>query len=151
VAGIGLPPCRSGRPVIMLLQRGEEVPFDIRDFRFVRYDFLPERLIEEQLYVKELVQHIRAIEGSGWNVACPIPGMADAWESSREGAIEVYEQLLMAMTSGSFPQSIINEAKQYLYYGYYPWRTSPNGWLRDDGARRYRAWVRCRGFHHARG
>jgi hypothetical protein len=71
----------AGRPVIMLLQRGEEIPFDIQDFRLVTYDFLPERLIKERLYVKEVIQHIKAIEESGWKVICHIPGMADAWKS----------------------------------------------------------------------
>jgi len=104
------------RPVIILLQRGEEVPFDVKDFQFIAYDFLPERLIEEKLYVKQLVQHIRAIGETGWKVACQIPGMADAWESNREGSYKVYGQLLMAVTSGSFPQSIINEAEKYLCF-----------------------------------
>jgi hypothetical protein len=69
----------ASRPVIMLLQREETAPFDVRDFRLVEYDFLPERLIEEKLYVQHVVQHIRAIEDTGWKVPCPIPGMAEAW------------------------------------------------------------------------
>ncbi len=106
----------AGRPVIILLQRGEEIPFDIKDFRFIAYDFLPERLIEERLYVEQLVHHIRAIEESGWKVPCDIPGMADAWENNREVSYKVYGHLLMAVTSGSFPQSIINEAEQCLCF-----------------------------------
>jgi hypothetical protein len=106
----------AARPVILLLQRDEEVVFDIKDFRFVSYDFLPERLIDERLYARELVQHIRAIENSGWKVECHIPGMADAWKSGREEALQPYERLRTAMESGSFPESIINEAKQYLCF-----------------------------------
>jgi hypothetical protein len=73
----------AGRPVITLLHRDEEAPFDIKDFRFISYDFLPDRLIEEKLYAKELVQHIRSIEETGWKVAYHIPGMARAtrWQS----------------------------------------------------------------------
>jgi hypothetical protein len=78
----------AGRPIVMLLQRGEEAPFDIRDFRLVEYDFLPKRLIEEKLYAKQVAQYIRAIEESGWKVACPIPGMAEAWKSS--SSVEFY-------------------------------------------------------------
>jgi hypothetical protein len=106
----------AARPVIMLLQRDQEAPFDIKDFRFIAYDFLPERLIKEKRYVEQLIQHIRAIQETGWKVACPIPGMGDAWESNREASYKVYGQLLMAVTSGSFPQSIINEAEQYLCF-----------------------------------
>ena len=80
----------AGRPVIMLLQRGDEIPFDIKDFRLVTYDFLPERLIEQRLYVRELVQHIKAIEESGWKTTCHIPGMADAWR--RASAMDFYPE-----------------------------------------------------------
>jgi hypothetical protein len=72
----------ASRPVVMLLQRGEVAPFDIQDFRLVEYDFLPKRLIEEKLYARQLAEYIRAIEGAGWKVACPIPGMAEAWRTS---------------------------------------------------------------------
>jgi hypothetical protein len=102
--------------VILLLQRGEEAPFDVKDFRYVTYDFLPERLLEQKLYVMELVQHIKAIATAGWKVECHIPGMADAWENRRGEALRVYDRLLTAMTSGSFPESIISEAKQYLCF-----------------------------------
>ena len=29
--------------------------------------------------MQHVVQHIRAIEDTGWKVPCPIPGMAEAW------------------------------------------------------------------------
>jgi hypothetical protein len=106
----------AGRPVITLLQRDQEAPFDVKDFRFIAYDFLPERLIEEKLYAKALVQHIKAIESAGWRVACPIHGMEEAWASRREDSYRVYQRLLIAVTDGSFPQSIINEAEQYLCF-----------------------------------
>ena len=106
----------AGRPVIMLLQSGEEAPFDIKDFRFIAYDILPDRMIEEKLYARQLVQHIRAIQNSGWKVECHIPGMAEAWESGHAGAVKVYDRLLTAMASGSFPESIINEAAEYLCF-----------------------------------
>jgi len=55
----------SGRPVIVLLEKGQELPFDIRDLRCVYYDLKP-RALFDQVYVREIVAHIRAIEAASW-------------------------------------------------------------------------------------
>ena len=96
-----------------MIRREEEVPFDVKDFQFIRYDFLPDRLIEEKLYAKQLVQHIKTIEKTGWKAAYHIPGTA-----SREESHKVYERLLTAVTNPEFPQpqSIINEAEEYVCF-----------------------------------
>ena len=70
------------RPVIMLLERGEQAPFDIQDLRLISYDFLPDLLIEEKTYAKQLVQYIKAFEEANWRVDCPIQGMEAAWRSA---------------------------------------------------------------------
>jgi hypothetical protein len=70
------------RPVIMLLERGEEAPFDIQDLRLINYDLLPDLFIEEKAYARQLVQYIKAFEDAGWRVECPIQGMEAAWQSA---------------------------------------------------------------------
>lgn len=74
----------AARPIIMLQQLGEPVPFDIKDYRFVEYDFLPKRLIDEQVYATRLIEHIDAIADADWTVPCPIPGMSEAWARNAE-------------------------------------------------------------------
>lgn len=60
----------SGRPVIVLLSRDEELPFDIQDLRSVRYDLRPRPLFDG-VYAREVVEHVQALERSGWRVAPP--------------------------------------------------------------------------------
>lgn len=57
----------SGRPVIVLLSRDEELPFDIQDMRTVRYDLKPRPLFDG-VYADEIVAHVRALAQSGWRV-----------------------------------------------------------------------------------
>lgn len=74
----------AARPIVMLQQVGEPVPFDIQDYRFVEYDFLPKRLVDDQVYATRLIEHIDAIADAGWTVTCPIPGMSEAWARNAE-------------------------------------------------------------------
>lgn len=64
----------AGRPVIVLLEKGETLPFDIQDLRCVMYDLKPKPLFEK-VYVREIVGHIDGLERSGWQVASPFPSM----------------------------------------------------------------------------
>jgi hypothetical protein len=60
----------SGRPVIVLLSRDEQLPFDIQDLRSVRYDLKPRPLFDG-VYAREVVEHVRGLERSGWRVDPP--------------------------------------------------------------------------------
>ncbi|PYS89247.1 MAG: hypothetical protein DMF64_18210 [Acidobacteria bacterium] len=63
----------AGRPVIIMAEKGHELPFDIRDLRCVYYDFSP-RQMHDKVYVKQIVAHIRSLEASGWQASCPFEG-----------------------------------------------------------------------------
>ncbi|HEX8068634.1 MAG TPA: hypothetical protein VF546_01695 [Pyrinomonadaceae bacterium] len=65
----------AGRPVIILAEKGQELPFDIRDLRCVYYDLSPRPLFEK-VYVKQIVAHVRSLEAAGWQAACPFEGFA---------------------------------------------------------------------------
>lgn len=54
----------AGRPVIILLDKGQELPFDIQDLRCVYYDLKPRPVIEK-VYVKEVIAHAKSLETSG--------------------------------------------------------------------------------------
>ena len=71
------------RPVIILIQKGEELPFDIKDLRCVYYDFDPDSL-SEKTYVKEIVAHVRAFEDAGWKGEGPF----DIWTLAHRGRQE---------------------------------------------------------------
>jgi hypothetical protein len=60
----------AARPIIILLPRGEELPFDVKDLRCVQYDLKPKPLFE-RVYVNEIVEHVRSLERCGWKVENP--------------------------------------------------------------------------------
>src|SRR2546421_1480121 len=63
----------AGRPVIIMAEKGHSLPFDIQDLRCVYYDLSPRPLFEK-VYVKQIVAHIKSLEASGWQAACPFSG-----------------------------------------------------------------------------
>jgi hypothetical protein len=54
-----------GRPVIILLLKGEPLPFDIADLRCVYYDLKP-RPLHDGVYVDQLAAYVEELETSGW-------------------------------------------------------------------------------------
>lgn len=62
------------KPVIILMQKGHELPFDIRDLRCVYYDLTP-RSLHEQRYAREMVEHITSLESSGWRGTSPVDAL----------------------------------------------------------------------------
>jgi hypothetical protein len=57
----------AGRPVVVLIEKGESLPFDIRDLRCVYYDLKPRSLFDK-VYLKQVVAHVHSLESSGWKV-----------------------------------------------------------------------------------
>lgn len=55
----------ANRPVIILIEKSETLPFDIKDFRVLPYD-LSLTSNKEQTHVRNLVAFIRAFEQAGW-------------------------------------------------------------------------------------
>jgi hypothetical protein len=60
----------AGRPVIILIHKGQTLPFDIQDLRCVFYDLKPRPLFEK-VYVHEIVAHVKKLESLGWKVPAP--------------------------------------------------------------------------------
>jgi hypothetical protein len=55
------------RPVIIMAEKGMELPFDIKDLRCVFYDFWPTEIITKT-YVNALVAQIEKIKAANWTV-----------------------------------------------------------------------------------
>jgi len=64
----------ANKAVIILLEKGNELPFDLKDLRCVFYDLKPRSLFEKT-YVKEIAEHVKAYIDSEWEVANIIPGV----------------------------------------------------------------------------
>ncbi len=60
----------AARPVIMLIAKGELLPFDIQDLRCVQYD-LTIRSYATRTYIDEVAAHVKRIESANWFVPPP--------------------------------------------------------------------------------
>jgi len=57
-----------GKPVVILLEKSEETPFDVQDLRCVRYDLTP-RYLFDRVFSDEIVSHLKSLEKAGWRGA----------------------------------------------------------------------------------
>jgi hypothetical protein len=60
----------ASRPLIILMDKSQQLPFDLQDLRCVTYDLKPRSLFEK-VYVKQIVDHIRNLEKMNWSVPSP--------------------------------------------------------------------------------
>src|SRR5579863_1471971 len=60
----------AARPVIILIEKGQTVPFDIKDLRAIEYDLKP-RPLRDKVYVNQIVEHVRSLEAANWTVSVP--------------------------------------------------------------------------------
>lgn len=60
----------AGRPVIILVHRGESIPFDLKDMRAIEYDLRP-RPLRDKVYVKQIMEIVRNLDGVQWDVGVP--------------------------------------------------------------------------------
>jgi hypothetical protein len=58
------------RPTIIMIERGQEIPFDIKDMRYIEYDLKPRSLFTQK-YVKEIVNFVQDIDEAGWTFKSP--------------------------------------------------------------------------------
>jgi hypothetical protein len=60
----------AARPVIILIEKGQTIPFDVHDLRAVEYDLRP-RPLRDKVYVKQIVELVRGLELVQWSVHVP--------------------------------------------------------------------------------
>lgn len=79
------------QPVIMMIEEGQSVPFDIQDWRCVKYTLKPRPLIEK-VYVEAIIKHVHELKASGWKVKGQIQGFPPlANQSGTEDGFELFE------------------------------------------------------------
>ena len=90
----------AGRPVILLAQEGEMLPFDVADLRAVTYTMKPAPLVDG-VYAKEVIAHVRSLEANAWKATTPFGDavMSDSqlafYPRSRDwGTSDAWAQLL---------------------------------------------------------
>lgn len=62
----------AARPLIILLLKGQTLPFDVQDLRTVYYDFDPGE-IQQETYAQQIRAQVDAIKAAGWKTA-PLVG-----------------------------------------------------------------------------
>jgi len=65
------------RPVIILIDKGNDLPFDIKDMRCVYYDLKP-RALFDHVYSNQIVEHVKSLERGGWVAKGPLDGILPA-------------------------------------------------------------------------
>jgi hypothetical protein len=60
----------AARPVIILAERGQSIPFDLKDLRVVEYDLRP-RPLRDGVYARQIVDFVRNLEAADWAVEVP--------------------------------------------------------------------------------
>lgn len=60
----------AARPVIILAEKGQVLPFDIQDLRCVHYD-LKIRTFARRTYIDEVIAHVKRIEAASWVMPPP--------------------------------------------------------------------------------
>jgi hypothetical protein len=76
----------ANRPVILLIRKGQTLPFDVGDFRCVSYD-LNIRSFQERTHIKNVVTHIKEFEATGWRV----PNLFGNYRASTNSEPEVID------------------------------------------------------------
>lgn len=102
----------ANRPVIILIQKGEEIPFDVKDMRCVQYD-LSIRSFNERKYIDQVIEYIKDLEASDWKVKSILPEICIA-TSTEEKNREFYEKREHYGVEKSWEDLLIS-AKDFIY------------------------------------
>lgn len=77
----------AARPVIILIQKGESIPFDIKDLRVVEYDLKP-RALRDKVYASRIVEFARPILAGSWKPEVPFgTGLSPLGAAKGAGAL----------------------------------------------------------------
>ena len=81
----------AARPVIILIQKGHSIPFDVHDLRAVEYDLRP-RPLRDKVYVKHIIDLVRGLDAAQWSV--PVPFGKDLTPlGSKQAELVLYNKL----------------------------------------------------------
>lgn len=104
----------AARPLVILCERTQQLPFDVKDHRVIYYDLRPRPLLSKT-YEDELVRAIDEVERLGGKIEVPFRSNLTPLGGLGVG-FKLYDQLLSAVTEGTFPHNIINEAREFVCF-----------------------------------
>ena len=109
----------SVRPVIILIEKGKTLPFDLKDERSVFYDLsIPS--YENKIYINQIIKMIENLEEADWKIPSSIPGFSPIAASKDEN----YQYFKKLTEFGidtewekiyNYYQKIINDSNEKLY------------------------------------
>ena len=124
----------ANKPVIILKHRDEDLPFDIKDWKYVEYDLEDTKKLFEGFYVNAIVEFTKSIEDSDWKSPSSIPGFSSTLASKDEsylyfkkltefGEVTEWDDIY------EYYQRIFNDSEEKLYlmgYTLRPWKLLEN-------------------------
>jgi hypothetical protein len=96
----------AARPVIILIERGQKIPFDVRDLRTIEYDLRP-RPLRDKVYSQRIVENVRTLEATNWEASVPFGNHLAPLGNGR-GHLKVYDKMERYGPSDGFLDMIRN-------------------------------------------
>jgi len=93
----------AARPVIILLEKGKVLPFDIQDLRCVYYELKPRPLFE-RVHVNAIIDHVKSLDTTGWKGTSLVSGITPLGGSSDHD--EQFRFLRRRETSGAMKNGL---------------------------------------------
>jgi hypothetical protein len=103
----------AARPLIIMCETSQALPFDIKDQRVIFYDLRPRSLIEG-VYKRELARAVEQIEQGEVELEVPFRPNLSPLGGLGE-SFKVFDRFVAAVAAGSVPFRIIEEAKDFLW------------------------------------
>ena len=89
----------AARPVIILIEKGQQLPFDIKDLRCVHYALQPIGQLVRGVYAEEVYKNVKAIHQAGWTT----PSLFEIYGYGQQLR---YEQQLQVMQKTARPKPL---------------------------------------------
>ena len=106
----------AARPLVILCEKSQELPFDIKDHRVIYYDLRP-RPIMHGTYRDELIRAIEEVTRIDRVTEVPFgQNLMPLGGRGLDSGFKLYNKLIEAVTGGSFPHKIINEADKSIAF-----------------------------------
>lgn len=101
----------AARPVIILIEKGQSIPFDVRDLRCVEYDLRP-RALRDRVYITQIVEIVKNLELVDWQVEVPF-GKNLAPLGSKQRQLTLFDRVENFGTSENWLELLRNTSKGF--------------------------------------
>jgi hypothetical protein len=105
----------AARPTIVLIEKGQLLPFDIHDLRCVPYD-LRLRSFAQRTYINEIIAHVGAITSANWTVPPPF-GVQPPLGGSHHGEEPLFFAQALDRNPGCWLESVQGASERIDVFG----------------------------------